>query len=123
MPDLGPVGPNLWRFCLVPEGARRLWIRRHGRRKFEDLGTQFAGYVHTLSLGDAVYDQPLKKNRRLMFRLTLNAGFRGATPVPTIVYGTVYGPRPRRKVALATLKTEAFARAGIDWPGTQEDGA
>jgi hypothetical protein len=109
------VGPNLWRFCLVPAGARRLWIRRHGKRKFEDLKTQVAGYVLTLSLGDAVYDQPLRKNRRLMFRLHL----RGGRPVLTC--GKTYGPRPRRQITLETLSQEAYACAGLE-PGAKEDG-
>jgi hypothetical protein len=116
MSDLGPVGPNLWRFCLVPAGARHLWIWPHRARTYHDLGTQVAGYVKTLSLGDAVYDQPLKKNRRLMFRLDL----RGGRPVMT--YGKTYGPQPRRQVALETLGQETYANAGLE-PGVKEEGA
>lgn len=108
MTDLGPVGPNLWRFRLVPAGARRLWIRRHGRRKIEELGTQYAGYVATLALGDAVYDQPLRKNRRLMFRLCLRGGR------PVLVHGKTHGPQPRTQVVLATMNHETFAHAGLD---------
>jgi hypothetical protein len=117
MADLGPVGPNLWRFCLVSEGARHLWIRRHGRRTFEDLGTRYAGYVVTLSLGDAVYDQPLKKNRRLMFRLEL----RGTRPV--LVHGKTHGPRPRSCIALSDISDEAFAHAGCEPVMGKEDRA
>jgi hypothetical protein len=116
MSDLGLVGPNLWRFCLVPAGARHLWIRRHHTRRhpFEDLKTQVAGYVVTLSLGDAVYDKPLRKNRRLLFRLHLEAGR------PVLTYGKTYG-QPRRRVALSQLSHEAFAQAGLG-PVTKEDG-
>jgi hypothetical protein len=120
MPDLGPVGPNLWRFCLVPEGARHLWIRRHDtrRRKFEDLKTQYAGYVHTIALGDAVYDKPLKKNRRLLFRLCLRGGR------PVLVHGKTHGPQPRTQVELTTMTHAAFAHAGLEPAANKkEDGA
>lgn len=104
--ELGRVGPVHWRFCLVPEGMAQLFVKKAGERCLTDLGSQAAGFVMTLTLGDAVYVQRAGRPK-LMFRLV------GRQKRSMLQYGEGWGPYPGQYRELDKLPESVFANAGL----------
>lgn len=105
---LGQVDPYHWRFVLVSKGMREVFLKQSGRSKMRSLGSQVAGFMASLTLGDAIYIRSTDGRLRLMFRLT----FHPKRKYAAIKFGRGWGSRPGQYRKLDELSSKAFANAG-----------